>query len=91
MDTSNGKRNRGVRVDHGGSLQGLANSCEPETALIHASDIERLGPGPVTEVWIVPIAAEVVAVLPEVVAAVVAPDVVSRCGGRRARERRSVE
>ena len=39
---------------------GLANSVDPATALIHAAEMDRLGPGPVTPNWMVPIAAEVV-------------------------------
>src|SRR5664280_3919003 len=39
---------------------GLAKYCEPATALIHASEMDRLGPGPVTPRSIVPMAAEVV-------------------------------
>ena len=57
---------------------GLAKSCDPATALIHASEMERLGPGPVTPSWIVPMAAEVVA-LPT-----------ARRGARRARGRGGV-
>ena len=60
---------------------GLAKYGDPATALIHASEMERLGPGPVTPIWMVPMAAEVVelrrsATLAVVVAAVVAPAVV---------------
>ena len=52
---------------------GLAKSCELAMALIHASEMERLGPGPVTPSWMVPMAADVVALeLPEVVAVGVA-------------------
>src|SRR5664280_588676 len=39
---------------------GLAKYCEPATALIHASEMDRLGPGPVTPSSMVPMAAEVV-------------------------------
>src|ERR1700689_1360389 len=55
-------------------------------ALIHASEIERLGPGPLTAIEMVPMAADVVELLPaeaaldevaEVVAAVVAPALVA--------------
>ena len=41
---------------------GLAKSWDPDTALIHASEIDRLGPGPVTLRSIVPMAADWVAV-----------------------------
>ena len=36
-------------------------------ALIHASEMERLGPGPVTPSWMVPMAADVVVARPAVV------------------------
>ncbi len=39
---------------------GLAKYCDPAMALIHASEIERLGPGPVTLRSTVPMAADVV-------------------------------
>ena len=37
---------------------GLAKYCDPEMALIHASEIDRLGPGPSTLRLIVPMAAD---------------------------------
>ena len=42
-----------------GPCRGLAKSCDEDTALIHASEIVRLGPGPVTASWTVPMAADV--------------------------------
>ena len=49
---------------------GLAKRLDPATALIQASEMERLGPGPVTPSWMVPIAADVGASWPELAAAV---------------------
>ncbi len=49
---------------------GLAKTFDPATALIHASEMERLGPGPVTEIWTVPIAADVGALEPPAAAPV---------------------
>ena len=39
---------------------GLAKCCDPAMALIQASEMDRLGPGPVTPSWMVPMAADVV-------------------------------
>ena len=59
-------------VDHWLRLGvGLAKYFDPATALIHASEMDRLGPGPVTPNWMVPMAAEV-DVLGATLAAVVA-------------------
>jgi hypothetical protein len=56
---------------------GLAKRLDPAMALIQASEMDRLGPGPVTPSWILPMAADVVVdrpvVAPDAVDAVVAP------------------
>ncbi len=59
IETVNGNEIDGIGVRHRGALHGLAKNCDPAMALIHASEMERLGPGPMTPSWMVPIAAEV--------------------------------
>ena len=54
---------KGKEIEESGSTvvapcTGLAKYCDAETALIQASEIERLGPGPLTCRLIVPMAAE---------------------------------
>ena len=69
METANGNEMLASAFTFVAPCSGLAKYCDPAMASIHASEIDRLGPGPVTLSCTDPMAAEVVGVaVPELVA-----------------------